>query len=57
MSMAFNRKDNYYMQAKREGKRSRAIYKLEEIDKRFRVFKKGQKILELGAAPGGWMEY
>ncbi|MCK5915878.1 MAG: RlmE family RNA methyltransferase [Deltaproteobacteria bacterium] len=55
--MAFNRKDSYYMQAKREGKRSRAIYKIEEIDQRFRIFKKGQKILELGAAPGGWMEY
>ncbi len=55
--MAFNRKDSYYKQAKREGKRSRAIYKIEEIDQRFRFFKRGQKILELGAAPGGWMEY
>jgi 23S rRNA (uridine2552-2'-O)-methyltransferase len=55
--MAFNRKDGYWKQAKREGKRSRAAYKLEEIDQRFRLFKKGQKILELGAAPGGWMEY
>ena len=55
--MAFNRKDGYYRQAKREGKRSRATYKIEELDQRFRVFKKGQKILELGAAPGGWMEY
>jgi len=55
--MAFNRKDSYYKQAKREGKRSRAIYKIEEIDQRFRVFKRGQKILEFGAAPGGWMEY
>ena len=55
--MAFNRKDSYYKQAKREGKRSRAIYKIEEIDQRFRLFKKGQKILELGAAPGGWMEH
>ncbi len=55
--MAFNRKDGYYRQAKREGKRSRATYKIEELDQRFRIFKKGQKILELGAAPGGWMEY
>ena len=55
--MAFNRKDGYWKQAKREGKRSRAAYKLEEIDQRFRLFRKGQKILELGAAPGGWMEY
>ncbi|MBN2808917.1 MAG: RlmE family RNA methyltransferase [Deltaproteobacteria bacterium] len=55
--MAFNRKDSYYQQAKREGKRSRAAYKIEELDQRFKVFKKGQKILELGAAPGGWMEY
>ena len=55
--MAFNRQDGYYRQAKREGKRSRATYKIEELDSRFKVFKKGQKILELGAAPGGWMEY
>ncbi len=55
--MAFNRQDGYYRQAKREGKRSRATYKIEELDQRFRIFKKGQKILELGAAPGGWMEY
>ena len=55
--MAFNRKDGFYRQAKREGKRSRATYKIEELDQRFKVFKKGQKILELGAAPGGWMEY
>lgn len=55
--MAFNRKDGYYRQAKREGKRSRATYKIEELDNRFKLFKKGQKILELGAAPGGWMEY
>ena len=55
--MAFNRKDGFYQQAKREGKRSRATYKIEELDQRFKVFKKGQKILELGAAPGGWMEY
>jgi len=55
--MAYKRKDGYWKQAKREGKRSRAAYKLEEIDQRFRLFKPGQKILELGAAPGGWMEY
>ncbi len=55
--MAFNRQDSYYKQAKREGKRSRATYKIEELDQRFKIFRKGQKILELGAAPGGWMEY
>ncbi len=55
--MAFNRKDGYYRQAKREGKRSRAVYKIEELDRRFKFFKRGQKILELGAAPGGWSEY
>ncbi len=55
--MAFNRQDGFYKKAKREGKRSRATYKIEELDQRFKVFRKGQKILELGAAPGGWMEY
>ena len=49
--------DPYVAQAKREGWRSRAVYKLIEMDERFHLFKPGQKIVDLGAAPGGWAQY
>ena len=48
--------DPYVAQAKRDGYRSRAAYKLIEIDKRYRILKSGQRILDLGAAPGGWAQ-
>ena len=49
--------DPYVAQAKREGWRSRAVYKLIEMDERFHLFKPGQKIVDRGAAPGGWAQY
>lgn len=49
--------DPYVAQARREGWRSRAVYKLKEIDERFHLLKAGQKIVDLGAAPGGWSQY
>ncbi len=48
--------DPYVAQAKRDGYRSRAAYKLLEIDQRYRILKSGQRILDLGAAPGGWAQ-
>ena len=48
--------DPYVAQAKREGYRSRAAFKLIEIDARYHVLKRGQKIVDLGAAPGGWSQ-
>ena len=48
--------DPYVAQAKRDGYRSRAAYKLLEIDRRYRILKSGQRILDLGAAPGGWAQ-
>src|SRR6516165_7597154 len=48
--------DPYVARAKREGFRSRAAYKLIEIDERFSFLKPGQKIVDLGAAPGGWSQ-
>jgi 23S rRNA (uridine2552-2'-O)-methyltransferase len=48
--------DPYVARAKREGFRSRAAYKLLEIDERYHILKAGQKVIDLGAAPGGWSQ-
>jgi 23S rRNA (uridine2552-2'-O)-methyltransferase len=48
--------DPYVARAKREGYRSRAAFKLIEIDDKYRVLKKGARVLDLGAAPGGWSQ-
>ena len=48
--------DPYVAQAKREGYRSRAAYKLVEIDTRYHILKRGQKVIDLGAAPGSWSQ-
>lgn len=48
--------DPYVLMAKKEGYRSRAAYKLLEIDKKFKLFKPGQLVVDLGAAPGGWSQ-
>lgn len=48
--------DPYVRRAKGEGYRSRAAYKLVEIDDKYRLLKPGQKVLDLGAAPGGWSQ-
>jgi len=48
--------DPYVARAKAEGFRSRAAYKLSEIDERYKIFKPGQNIVDLGAAPGGWSQ-
>lgn len=48
--------DPYVARAKREGFRSRAAFKLIEIDERFKLLKPGQRVIDLGAAPGGWAQ-
>jgi 23S rRNA (uridine2552-2'-O)-methyltransferase len=48
--------DPYVARAKREGFRSRAAYKLAEIDDKYRLLKPGSRVVDLGAAPGGWSE-
>ena len=49
-------KDPYVARAKREGFRSRAAYKLAEIDDKYHLLKPGARVVDLGAAPGGWSE-
>lgn len=48
--------DPYVAQAKRDGYRSRAAYKLTEIDDKYHFLKSGQAVVDLGAAPGGWSQ-
>ena len=48
--------DPYVRQAQAEGKRSRAAYKIIQIDEKFNIFAKGNSVLDLGAAPGSWTE-
>jgi 23S rRNA (uridine2552-2'-O)-methyltransferase len=52
----FNRKDAFYKKAKQEGYKSRAAYKLMEINKKYSLIKKGDIVLDAGAAPGGWSQ-
>ena len=51
------RRDIYVRKSKLEGYRSRAIYKLKEIDDKFKVIKNGIKVVDLGSAPGSWSQY
>lgn len=49
--------DDYVKRAQKEGLRSRAVFKLRELDERYHLFKPGMAVVDLGAAPGGWSEY
>jgi 23S rRNA (uridine2552-2'-O)-methyltransferase len=55
--VTFKVKDYYFKKAKKEDYLARSIYKLEEIDKKFKIFKRGIRVLDLGAAPGSWVQY
>jgi 23S rRNA (uridine2552-2'-O)-methyltransferase len=50
------RQDAYWKRAKREGYRSRAAYKLRQIQERYQVLRKGDRVVDLGCAPGGWTQ-
>ncbi|MDR2076163.1 MAG: RlmE family RNA methyltransferase [Desulfovibrio sp.] len=47
-------RDYYFLKARQERYPARSVYKLKEIDKRFRLFRPGMRVLDLGAAPGSW---
>lgn len=55
--MAYNPKDYFFKKAKKENYAARSVFKIQEIDERFRILKPGYKILDLGAAPGSWSQY
>jgi 23S rRNA (uridine2552-2'-O)-methyltransferase len=49
--------DHYFSRAKKEGFRARSVYKLEEVDRRVRLLRPGQRVLDLGCHPGSWLQY
>ncbi len=55
--MAYNKRDYFYHKAKEDNFAARSIYKLEEIDQKFKLIKPGMVVLDLGAAPGSWSQY
>ncbi len=54
--MAFNPKDRFFHKAKAEGYLARSAYKLDEVQKKFRLLSPGDFVLDLGAAPGAWSQ-
>ena len=52
-----NLQDHYFHRAKKEGYVARSVYKLQEIDQKHRLLKKRDRVLDLGCAPGSWLQY
>ena len=50
-------KDYFYKKAKSEDYKARSVYKLQEINEKFRIFKTSDRVLDLGSAPGSWVQY
>lgn len=50
-------RDRFFHKAKAEKYPARSVYKLQEIDRRFKIFRSGQRVLDLGASPGSWSQY
>ena len=55
--MTYNPRDHYFKKAKENNFAARSVFKLEEIDQKFKVLKPKQMILDLGASPGSWSQY
>jgi len=51
------RKDRFHQRARKEGFRARAVFKLEELDRAHDLFRRGDRVLDLGCAPGSWLQY
>src|SRR4051812_5723634 len=55
--MVYNRKDYFFHKAKEQNFAARSVFKLEEIDQKFHILKTGDKVIDLGAAPGSWSQF
>ncbi len=53
---SFERKDRFYLKAKKEGYPARSAYKIMELDDQFKIFKRENIVVDLGCAPGGWLK-
>jgi 23S rRNA (uridine2552-2'-O)-methyltransferase len=51
------RRDRFHQKAKKQGYLARSAYKLEELDAKLELFREGQRVLDLGCAPGSWLQY
>ncbi len=54
--MSYNYQDHFFHRARKEKYLSRAFYKLDEIQKKYKIFRPGDRVLDMGAAPGSWMQ-
>ena len=54
--MTYHRKDAHYPRARAEGYRARSVYKLGELDRRYRLLRRGDAVVDLGAWPGAWLQ-
>jgi 23S rRNA (uridine2552-2'-O)-methyltransferase len=54
--VTYQRKDAHYRRARAEGYRARSVYKLAELDRRYRLLRKGDVVVDLGAWPGAWLQ-
>jgi 23S rRNA (uridine2552-2'-O)-methyltransferase len=57
MPKPYNPHDKWMQLAKSEGFRARSVYKLQELDERYKLFKPAMNVLDIGAAPGSWLQY
>jgi 23S rRNA (uridine2552-2'-O)-methyltransferase len=55
--MSYKFQDHYFQQAKKQHYLARAIYKLKEVQEKYKILRPGDRVLDLGAAPGSWMQY
>ncbi len=55
--MAYKPNDHYAQKARKENYAARSVYKLQEIDTKYKLFRRGDNVLDLGAAPGSWSQY
>lgn len=55
--MSYNPKDHYFKKAKEQNYAARSVFKLEEIDQKFKIVHPKQKVLDCGASPGSWSQY
>lgn len=55
--MTYNPKDHYYRKAKEQNFAARSVFKLEEIDQKFKILKNVNTVFDLGASPGSWSQY